>query len=95
MKPGDVTRGRGYNFHGWFYDAKLPKPAPVPKVVSAQTVSTVAGSSNKPKIIVNQVGGESSPSFIQQVQQTITRLIPVPVFNSQRLRTELNMKRTK
>lgn len=48
-----------------------------------------------PRVIVNQVGGGSSPSFVQQVQQTITRLIPVPVFNSQRLRTELNMKRTK
>lgn len=95
MKPGDITRGPGYNFHGWFYDAKLPNPAPIPKVVSAQTIRAAAGSNSKPKIIVNQVGGGSSPSFIQQVQQTITRLIPVPVFNSQRLRTELNMKRTK
>lgn len=95
MKPGDVTRGPRYNFHGWFYDAKLPKPAPIPKVVSAQTIKPAAGSSNKPKIIVNQVGGGSSPSFVQQVQQTISRLIPVPVFNSHRLRTELNMKRSK
>jgi len=95
MKPGDVTRGPRYNFHGWFYDAKLPKPAPIPKIVSARTIKPVAGSSNKPKIIVNQVGGRSSPSFVQQVQQTITRLIPIPVFNSHRLRTELNMKRSK
>ena len=95
MKPEDVTRGKNHNFFGWFYDARLPKPAPVPKMVSAAAVQVSSGSGNKPKIIVNQVGGGSSPSFIQQVQQTITRLIPVPVFNSQRLRTELNMKRTK
>jgi hypothetical protein len=95
MKPGDITRGKNHNFFGWFYDAKLPNPAPIPKAVSAQTIKPAAGSSNKPKIIVNQVGGGSSPSFVQQVQQTISRLIPVPVFNSHRLRTELNMKRSK
>jgi len=49
-----------------------------------------------PRVIVNRVGGGgSSPSFIQQAQQTITRLIPIPVFNGNRVRSELNMRRTK
>jgi len=37
MKPGDVTRGAGYNFHGWFYDARLAKPAPVISAILSQT----------------------------------------------------------
>ena len=37
MKPGDITRGPGFNFHGWFYDARLANPAPVPRMVISQS----------------------------------------------------------
>ena len=62
-----------------------------PTNLNTVTASTPA----RPKVIINRVGGNGQPNIVQQVQQTITRLIPVPVFNSHRLRSELNMKRSK
>jgi hypothetical protein len=37
MKPGDITRGKDYNFHGWFYDARLPKAAPIASSVKSMS----------------------------------------------------------
>lgn len=44
MKPGDITRGKNHNFFGWFYDARLPKPAPIPS-----SVKSVAAVKPQPK----------------------------------------------
>ena len=46
MKPGDITRGKNYNFHGWFYNAKLNSPAPTPSIVSQASQSQTP--TNKP-----------------------------------------------
>ena len=58
MKPneGDITRGKNYNFHGWFYNARLNSPAPTPNVVSKasqqssqQSLSTAKNNPNSSK----------------------------------------------
>ena len=94
MKPEDVTRGPRYNFHGWFYDAKLSKPAPVPKMVSSQTRTPSAQSQPANKIIVNNMSSSGQPNFVQQVQSAIT-FIPNLVFNSHKLKRELGMRRAR
>lgn len=48
MKPGDITRGKDYNFHGWFYDARLPKAAPIASSVKSMSKPTTAPP--KPKV---------------------------------------------
>jgi hypothetical protein len=94
MKPGDVTRGPRYNFHGWFYDAKLPKPAPVPKMISSQTRTPSTQSQSSNRIIVNNMSSPSQPNFVQQVQSAIT-FIPNLIFNSHKLKRELGMRRAR
>lgn len=49
MKPGDITRGKNYNFHGWFYDARLPKAAPIASSVKSMTKQILKPSS-APKV---------------------------------------------
>ena len=85
MKPGDVTRGPGYNFHGWFYDAKLPKAAPVPRTIATP---------NKPAsaVVVNRVGSGSQPNIIQQTQGAIMQFTNM-IFNPHKVKRELNLKR--
>lgn len=94
MKPGDVTRGSRYNFHGWFYDAKLPRPAPVPKMISSQTRTPSTQSQSSNRIIVNNMSSPSQPNFVQQVQSAIT-FIPNLIFNSHKLKRELGMRRAR
>lgn len=91
MKPGDITRGKNYNFHGWFYDAKLPNPAPVPKMISSVTTPITSASKPKSKIIVNSVASPSQ-KIIQSVQNAI-KFIPDMIFNPNKVRTQLNMQR--
>lgn len=94
MKPGDITRGKNYNFHGWFYDAKLPKPAPVPKTISSQT--RVAATSNKstPKIVVNKIGGgSSSPTVVSRPQKSQTTVSTS--FDPLKFIRELTMRRSR
>lgn len=93
MKPGDVTRGPGYNFHGWFYNAKLPKPAPIPKMVSAMSSSVASPDKKTPKVVVNSVQSPGQ-QMIQSVQKAIT-YIPSMIFNPRRVKRELNMKRVR
>jgi hypothetical protein len=62
MKPGDVTRGRGYNFHGWFYDTKLKNPAPIPDIIKSQQKTT--DSKPKPK-------QEQEPNIFQKISSGI------------------------
>lgn len=94
MKPGDVTRGKNHNFFGWFYNARLPKPAPVPKSVSSQT--RVAATSNKPtpQVVVNRVGsGSTKPSVVSKSskkQQTVTYS-----FDPLKFIRELTMRRSR
>jgi hypothetical protein len=59
MKPkeGDITRGKNYNFHGWFYNAKLDTPAPIPNIVTQ--VSQSQPPSNKP----NDSKSQNKPEF--------------------------------
>jgi hypothetical protein len=47
MKAGDITRGKDHNFFGWFYDARLPKAAPV--LASVKSMSKTAPIPPKPK----------------------------------------------
>lgn len=64
MKPGDVTRGSGHNFFGWFYDARLSNPAPVPKSVkleSTQPTTTRTKESDKKR----------QPNFVEKVKNFI------------------------
>lgn len=74
MKSGDITRGKNHNFFGWFYDARLPKPAPIPKFVSSQTSATATSNRTENKVVINRSGGgsSSSPNIIQQSTQFIT-----------------------
>jgi hypothetical protein len=94
MKPGDITRGKGYNFHGWFYNAKLPKPAPVPKMVSSQTTAAASTEKVNPKVVINRAKSQPQPNLVQQVQSAIT-YIPNIIFNPHRLKKELNMRRAR
>jgi murein DD-endopeptidase MepM/ murein hydrolase activator NlpD len=48
MKAGDITRGKDYNFHGWFYDARLPKAAPIASSVKSMSKPTTVPP--KPKV---------------------------------------------
>jgi len=73
MKPGDITRGKNYNFHGWFYDAKLPKPAPIPKTVSSQTRVVATSDKKQGNIVVNRVGGGSSQPSVSPSSRSSTR----------------------
>lgn len=94
MKPGDVTRGPGYNFHGWFYNARLPKPAPVPNMVASQMRSTASSQKPQSKIVVNRVSSPQQPSVVQQIQNSIS-YIPNLIFNPHKLRREIGMKRSR
>jgi len=94
MKTGDVTRGKNHNFFGWFYDARLPKPAAVPKMISTQTRTTAATTKPTPKVIVNNASAPSQPNIIQQAQSVVTTVTNM-IFNPHRVKTELNMKRAR
>jgi hypothetical protein len=94
MKPGDITRGKGYNFHGWFYDARLPKAAAVPKMVSTQTRVTASTTKPAPKVIVNKVSAPAQPNIIQQAQTAVVTFTNM-IFNPHKVKTELNMKRAR
>lgn len=85
MKPGDVTRGPGYNFHGWFYDAKLPKAAPIPRSIATPNKQS-------PTVIVNRMSTPSQPNIIQQTQGAIMQFTNM-IFNPHRVKREINMKR--
>ena len=37
MKPDDITRGKNHNYFGWFYNARLPKAAPIHSSVKSMT----------------------------------------------------------
>lgn len=94
MKPGDITRGKNHNFFGWFYDARLPKPAAIPKFVSTQTSVTASSTKPAPKVIVNRVSAPSQPNIIQQAQSAVVTFTNM-VFNPHRVKRELNMKRAR
>jgi hypothetical protein len=94
MKTGDVTRGKNHNFFGWFYDARLPKPAAVPKMISTQTRTTAATTKPTPKVIVNNASAQSHPNIIQQAQGAV-RTFTNMIFNPHRVKRELNMKRAR
>jgi len=94
MKSGDVTRGKNHNFFGWFYDARLPKPAAIPKFVSTQTSVTASSTKPAPKVIVNKVSAPSQPNIIQQAQSAVVTFTNM-VFNPHRVKRELNMKRAR
>lgn len=49
MKPDDITRGKDHNFFGWFYDARLPKAAPIHSSVKSMTKAVAAPAKPKPK----------------------------------------------
>lgn len=49
MQAGDITRGKNHNFFGWFYDARLAKPAPVIKAVASQTRRSAPAAAAKQK----------------------------------------------
>jgi len=85
MKPGDITRGPGYNFHGWFYDAKLPKAAPIPRSIATPD-------KQKPTVVVNKMSAPSQPNIIQQTQGAIMEFTNM-IFNPHRVKKELNLKR--
>lgn len=94
MKPGDITRGKNYNFHGWFYDAKLPNPAPVPKMVSSQTRSVATSNKKQGKIIVNNVGGKSSSPTIS-TSKSSSKTISAVSFDPLKFLRELTMRRSR
>jgi len=63
-------------------------------ILNGPTDLTKVKTSAKPRVVVNQVGGGgSSTSLIQQVQQTITRFIPIPVWNGKNFMITRNMVR--
>ena len=93
MKPGDVTRGPGYNFHGWFYDARLPNPAPVPKMVTAKTISVPSGGPKPVYVSVPQ--SNPTAQFISNISQAVMTIIPFRSVNTSKLKSEHHMKRTK
>jgi len=93
MKPGDITRGPGYNFHGWFYDAKLPKPAPVPNMVATQTRTIASSTKSNTKVVVNRINtGGSQPNILQQAQGAIIQISNM-IFNPHKLRQENRLRR--
>jgi len=92
MKPGDVTRGPGYNFHGWFYDAKLPKAAPVPQMIASQMRTVASSNRVQPKVIVNKIGSSSSPNIIQQTQRAMVQITNM-IFNPHKVKKEIILKR--
>ena len=92
MKPGDVTRGPGYNFHGWFYDARLAKPAPVPKIIAAQMRTVASSTKPQSKVIVNRIGGSSQPNIIQRAQGAVSQFTNM-IFNPHRLKQENTLRR--
>ena len=94
MKPGDITRGKNHNFFGWFYDARLPKPAAIPKFVSSQTAVTASSTKPTPKVIINKASAPSQPNIIQQAQSAVVTFTNM-VFNPHRVKRELNMKRAR
>lgn len=49
MKPNDITRGRDHNYFGWFYDARLPKAAPIHHSVKSITNTVSTPTKSKPK----------------------------------------------
>lgn len=91
MKPGDITRGKNHNFFGWFYDARLAKPAAVPKMISSQNKVTATANKSAPKVIVNRTNQSSQPNIIQQAQSAVVTFTNM-VFNPHRTKRELNMK---
>lgn len=62
MKSGDITRGKNHNFFGWFYDAHLPQPAPVPKIPNSPSTS-----SGKPKV-------KKGPNFMERLTSGISSM---------------------
>jgi len=66
MKPSDVTRGKSHNFFGWFYDAKLPKPAPIPNIVSSQSKQI-----QTPPMKPDMNGSKNQPNIIERVKNFI------------------------
>lgn len=94
MKPGDITRGKNHNFFGWFYDARLPKPAAIPKFVSSQTAVTASSVKPTPKVVVNKISAPSQPNIIQQAQGAVMTFTNM-IFNPHRVKRELNMRRAR
>ena len=94
MKQGDITRGKNYNFHGWFYDAKLPNPAPVPKMVSSQTKSVATSDKKQGKIIVNNVGGKSSSPTVS-TSKSSSKTTSIVSFDPLKFLRELTMRRSR
>lgn len=69
---------------------------PAPKATAAHMVSASSSSEKSPKIIINNLPSTNQPPSIQAVPSSSkSMIVPIPVVNYQRLRTELNMKRTK
>jgi hypothetical protein len=71
MKPGDITRGRGFNFHGWFYDAKLNSAAPVPKIIGTSNQSVSSGISQQPSQGNSSPIAKSSPNMFQKLGSAV------------------------
>jgi hypothetical protein len=94
MKPEDITRGKNYNFHGWFYNARLAKPAPVPKIVSSQTTIVAPKEKANTNVIINRSSSQPQLNIIQQVQSAVT-YIPNIIFNPHKLKKELKMRRAR
>lgn len=69
---------------------------PAPKATAVQMVSASSSSEKSPKIIINNLPPSNQSPSVQVVPPSSKPMIvPIPVVNYQRLRTELNMKRTK
>ncbi|MFZ9740421.1 MAG: peptidoglycan DD-metalloendopeptidase family protein [Candidatus Nanopelagicaceae bacterium] len=65
---GDVTRGPGDNYFGWFYNAKLKGPAKAPNL--GDVAVTGGGSSNKP--------GSGKPGSNEPVKPSGSKSFPLP-----------------
>jgi hypothetical protein len=72
MKPGDITRGPGFNFHGWFYDSKLPNAASVPKIISENKIYNVR-SKDKSSIPISS-SSSKSPGIFGRISSGISSL---------------------
>lgn len=72
MKPdkGDVTRGPGDNYFGWFYNAKLKGPAKAPNLGDVAVTGGGGGSSNKP--------GSGKPESDEPVKPSGSKKFPLP-----------------
>lgn len=78
MKPEDITRGKNHNYFGWFYDARLPKAAPIHPSVKSMTKSTNAPSKPKPKPKDENIFDRIKNFFLPSPKKKMANMIEVP-----------------